>query len=100
MEVVMYAAMTKFAVPPGMRPKMEQLADQMKLGMSQMKGFVSVTFFVNEAINVYGSFAMWETREDGMAAREITDPKLNEALEGILIGEIGRELFEVYEPSN
>jgi len=100
MEVVMYAAMTKFAVPPGMRPKMEKLADQMKLGMSQMEGFVSVTFFVNEAISVYGGFGIWETREDAMAARELTETKLKEALEGILIGDIGRELFEVYEPSN
>jgi len=96
----MYAAMTKFAVPPGMRPKMERLADQMKLEMSQMDGFVSVTFIVNEAISVYGGFGLWKTREDALAAREITDTKLKEALEGILIGEIGRELFEVYEPSN
>lgn len=95
----MYATMTKFAVPPGMRSQMERLADQMKQAMSQMQGLVSVTFFLNEAINVYGGFALWETKADALAAREITVPKIEEALEGILIGEIGRELFEIYEPS-
>ena len=95
----MDVAMTGFAVPPGMGTRMERLADQMKMGMSQMKGFVSVTFFVNEAISVYGGFSVWETREDAIAARELTTPKLKEALEGILIGDIGREVFEIYEPS-
>ena len=48
----MDVAMTGFAVPPGMGTRMEQLADQTKLGMSRLMGFVSVTFFLNEQTHV------------------------------------------------
>lgn len=81
------------------QPRHEQLADQMKLGMRQLKGFVSVTFFLNVETNVYGGFALWETKEDAMAAMELTGPKLKEALEGVVIGDIEREMFDIYEPS-
>ena len=93
----MYVATTMFTVPPGMREKMEQLADRMLVGMKQMKGFVSITFVMDEETNEYGGFALWESKEDAEAAMSQTGSKLDEALAGIVIGPLRRKLFEVYE---
>ena len=93
----MYASTTMFTVSPGMRERMEQLADRMLVGMKQMKGFVSITFVMDEETNEYGGFAMWESKEDAKAAMDQTGPQLNEALVGIVIGPLRRKLFEVYE---
>jgi heme-degrading monooxygenase HmoA len=94
----MYAGMTMFTMPPGMREKMEQLADKMVVGMKQMPGFVSVTFVIDEEANEYGGFALWETKENAEAAMTQTGAKLDEALAGAVIGPLRRSLFEVYEP--
>lgn len=93
----MYASMTMFTMPPGMREKMEQLADHMLAAGRQMQGFVSLTFFRNEETNEYGGFALWETKEDAKAAMSQTGPKLEEALADTVIGPLRRKLFEVYE---
>lgn len=93
----MYASMTMFTMPPGMRKKMEQLADGMLVAMRQMQGFVSATFVMNEQANEYGGFMLWETRENAEAAMRKTGPKLEEALSGAAIGPLDRRLFEVYE---
>ena len=93
----MYVATTMFTTPPGMREKMEQLADRMLVGMKQMKGFVSITFVMDEEDNEYGGFAMWESKEDAKAAMVQTGSQLDEALAGIVIGPLRRKLFEVYE---
>lgn len=95
----MYAGKTMFDMPPGARPQMEQLADKMLLAMSEMPGFVSITFLVNEASNEYGGIALWETKENAEAAMSITDAKLDEALAGSVIGPLRRTVYEVYEPN-
>ena len=95
----MYASTTTFTMPPGARPKMEELADKMVVAMRQMPGFVSITFIMGDAANEYGGFALWETKENAVAAMEQTGTKLDEALAGKVIGPLKRGLYEVYEPS-
>ena len=95
----MYAATTMFNMPPGARPKMEELADKMVVGMRQMPGFVSITFVIDEEANEYGGMALWETKENAEAAMEKTGAQLDEALAGKTIGPLRRTLYEVYEPS-
>ena len=94
----MYAATTMFNMPPGARPKMEELADKMVVAMRQMPGFVSVTFVIDEETNEYGGLALWETKENAEAAMQQTGAKLDEALAGKTIGPLRRDLYEVYEP--
>ena len=94
----MYASTTMFNMPPGARPKMEELSDKMVVGMRQMPGFVSMTFVMDEENNEYGGLALWETKEDAEAAMKQTGAKLDEALAGKVIGPLRRGLYEVYEP--
>jgi len=93
-----YASTTMFNMPPGARPKMEELADKMLVGMRQMPGFVSITFVMDEEANEYGGFALWETKENAEAAMKQTGAKLDEALAGKTIGPLRRGMYEVYEP--
>lgn len=94
----MYASTTMFSMPPGARPKMEELADKMLVGMREMPGFVSITFVMDGENNEYGGFALWETKEDAESAMEQTGAKLDEALAGKTIGPLRRSLYDVYEP--
>jgi len=94
----MYASSTMFNMPPGMRKSMEDLADRMLKAMKPMRGFVSVTFVVDEETSEYGGFALWKTKQDAEAAAEQTKAKLEEALAGKTIGPMRRGLYEVYEP--
>ncbi|MFC2079565.1 antibiotic biosynthesis monooxygenase family protein [Candidatus Bipolaricaulota bacterium] len=94
----MYAGTTMFTMPPGSRPEMEQLADQMLPMMKQMPGFVSISFVVNEETNEYGGIALWETKEDAETATSQTAPKMDEAVGNVAIGPIRRAIYEVYEP--
>lgn len=94
----MYAAKTMFTMPPGVRPQMEGLADKMLPMMSQMPGFVSVTFVMDEETNEYGGIAFWESKESAQAAMEQTGAKLDEALAGSVIGPLRRAVYEVYDP--
>jgi quinol monooxygenase YgiN len=96
-EAPMYASTTMFTVSPGMRERMEQLADRMLVGMRQMNGFVSITFVMDDEANEYGGFALWESKDDAEAAMIQTGSKLDEALAGIVIGPLRRKLFEIYE---
>ena len=41
--------LTLFTVKPGMREKMEKLADEMAPNIRGMKGFKSITFFKDQA---------------------------------------------------
>ena len=94
----MYASTTMFSMPPGARPKMEELADKMLVGMRQMPGFVSITFVMDGENNEYGGFALWKTKEDAEAAMKQTGEKLDEALAGKTIGPLRRSMYEVYKP--
>lgn len=94
----MYATMTMFTVKPGMLETVERLADQMAPGTRGLKGFKSITFFVDPEVDEFGAFALWESKEDAEAALAATDPQLQEALSDIVKGPLTRRLFEVYEP--
>ena len=94
----MYVGKTMFTMPPGKRTEMEQLAERMLPMMKQMPGYVSITFLVNEETNEYGGIALWETKENAKSAMKQTAPRMDEALAGLTIGPIRRDVYEVYEP--
>lgn len=94
----MYASMTLFTAKPGMRERMERLADEMLAGMRQMRGFKNMTFVMDSDRDEYGGIALWESKEAAQEAMSKTGPKLEETLSDVLVGSLNRWLFEVYEP--
>jgi len=94
----MYATMTTFAVKPEMREIAEKLADELIPGIRSLKGFKSITFFVDSKVDEYGGFALWESKEDAVAALAATGPRLIESLSGIAKEPPIRRMFRVYGP--
>ena len=92
----MYARFSVISVGPEMRPRMEELADRLATRFSSLKGFRGVTFVMDDASGDYGSFSLWETREDAEAASAAVSPQVARIFKGMLTPWI----FEVYEPKS
>ena len=90
----MYARFSVVSVGAGMRPRMEALAEQLAARFRTMPGFRSVTFVMDEAAGDYGSFSLWDSREDAEAASTAIAPDVARVFRGLLTPWI----FEVYEP--
>ena len=90
----MYARFSVISVGPGMRPKMEELADRLAPVFRAQPGFRDVTFLMDEADGDYGSFSLWETKEHAEAASAAIRPHVAAIFKGLLTPWI----LEVYEP--
>jgi heme-degrading monooxygenase HmoA len=89
-----YARFSVICVGPGMRHRMEELADRLAGRFEALPGFRAVTFLMDEAAGDYGSFSLWDTRESAEAASAAVSPRVAEIFKGMLTPWI----FEVYEP--
>ena len=94
----MYASLIMLTIGPGMRSTGEELANQFTPVLKSMKGFKGVTFFADVEVGEYGSFSIWESKEDAEAAAATTGPRLEQAVSGIVKEQPTRRFFEVYEP--
>ena len=79
-----------------MRARMEQLADRLAAHLKTLRGFRGVTFVMDAEAGDYGSFSLWETKEDAEAASAAISPQVAKIFEGMLTPWI----FEVYEPKD
>jgi quinol monooxygenase YgiN len=98
----MYVRLNMFSVGSGQRAEFERLADQFAPIFRAQKGFKSVTFFeADAATGEYGSFSIWDTREDAEAADAALMPQLRQAVSGLGVQMQGtpiRRIGEAYEP--
>ncbi len=94
----MYAQLSMITLGPGMLSTAEKLADQFAPVLKAQKGFKKVTFFGDDAKGDYGSFSLWESKEDAEAEAEAVRPQLEQAVSGIAKAPPTRRFFEVYEP--
>ena len=90
----MYARFSVVSMGPGMRARMEELAEQLTPVFRAQRGFRSVTFVMDDAAGDYGSFSLWDSKEDAEAASAEINPRVAEIFKGMLTPWI----FEVYEP--
>ena len=98
----MYIRLNMFSVGSGQRSEFERLADRFAPIFRAQKGFKSVTFFeADAAAGEYGSFSIWDTREDAEAADAALMPQLRQAVSGLGLQMRGtpiRRIGEGYEP--
>ena len=94
----MYAQLVMLHLGPGMSSTAEKMVEQLTPVFEAQKGFIKVTFFADEAEGDYGSWSLWESKEDAEAEAEAVRPQLEQALSGIAKGPPTRRFFEVYEP--
>ena len=91
----MYARLTLFTIGPGMQAKAEEIAAEMIPQVETHKGFKSINFLADDEAGEYGAFILWDTKEDGEAAKEALLPVLQSKLAGIAKGPPTVKLFEV-----
>ena len=93
----MYATLLTLTLGQGMHSAGEKMADQLAPALRAMKGFKAVTYFGDDTTGEYGSFTLWETKEDAEAAAAVIHPKLEKAMSSIAKATQTRRFFEVYE---
>ena len=94
----MYTRLVIFRVGPGKRSTIEELVDEFDPLYRAQKGFRHLFVIGDDATGEYGSFSVWETKEDAEAANAVIAPRLQQALTGLLEGPPDRWFFEVLEP--
>ena len=94
----MYARFSLFTLGPGMRSKAEEIVGEIIPKIKAQKGFKSINFLGEDETGEYGAFILWETKENGEAAKEALFPILQSKLTGIAKGLPILKLFEVIEP--
>ena len=93
----MYARLVIFEVGPGKHSTIERLVDEFDALYRAQKGFRHLFILGDEASGEYGSFSVWESKEDADAANAVIAPRLQQALSGLLQGPPDRWFFEVLE---
>jgi heme-degrading monooxygenase HmoA len=94
----MYAVLVLYTLPPENRSHVDRLANQSVPFLKALKGFRGATFISDEAANEYGSFSLWDSKENAEASIEAGPPALGRALSRIGGSTPVSRLFEVYEP--
>ncbi|MFQ5971930.1 MAG: antibiotic biosynthesis monooxygenase family protein [Alphaproteobacteria bacterium] len=97
----MYARLLTFRLGPGTRETGEKLADEFYPLMKSLKGFRSVAFLMwDEEAGEFGSFSLWETKEDAEAAGDVLRARFQEtAAAQSLQAPPSLRVMEVYEPT-
>jgi len=94
----MYARLFKFQAGADQRSAAEAMADRAFGLMKSLKGFISVHFVIADDNNGYGSFSLWESREDADNAGDEVRAEIASALESIATAAPEVEIYEVYKP--
>ena len=94
----MYARFLKFNADPSKRSEVEALADRAFAIAKQQQGFISIHFIISSDESEYGSFSLWESKNDaetgGTAIRSETATTLGE----LASTPPTIDVYEVYKP--
>ena len=94
----MFARVLTVKMRPGMRYAGEKLAQRWHAGVATLPGFVSVTFFGDDAAGEYGYFSLWKTRADAEAVAEMLGEQPGEALQELAAEPPVVRIYGVFEP--
>lgn len=95
----MFARLVTIHVKPGARATATRIGDEANALYRRCKGFVAVYFmFIDEAKGEYGSFSVWQTREDADAAAATHRELLARDHATEMVAPARVQIMEVYEP--
>ena len=94
----MYARFFTFKADSGQRSEVEALADHVFGFMKSLPGFISVHFVISAEENEYGSFSLWESKDDAKAAGESIRSEIGGKLQNLASEPPAIEVYEVYKP--
>jgi hypothetical protein len=91
----MYARLVQFTLGPGTRPTADALMGQFGPALQARTGFKGVHFIGEEESGQYGAFILWESKGAAEAAYEAIQPKLQDAIKGLVEEQPVNPLYEV-----
>ena len=94
----MYARILTLKSSPDKRSDIEAVADQVFAMMKTLRGFVSVHFVISPDETEYGSFSLWESKEDAEAAGDALRPGMSKNLMPLAAEPPKVYVYEVYKP--
>jgi len=94
----MYARYVLFKSTAEHRNEMEELADQIFAYAKTLGGFVGATYLVTDDETEYGSFTVWESKEDSDSAGALMMEKALPKLGARLTAPPEIKVMKVYEP--
>lgn len=94
----MYARFFTFKAGPDRRPEVEVLANKVFEFVKSQQGFISIHFVINEGQNEFGSFSLWESKDDAVTAGESIRSEIGGTLQNLVSEGPRIEVYEVYKP--
>lgn len=93
----MYARSVTFKMGPGTKETADAMREKISQALRTFPGLHKVYFMADYATGTYSSLAIWESKEAGETAFQVVNPKLQEALKGLVEEPPNSEFFEVVE---
>jgi len=94
----MYARFLKFNTDPSRRSEVEAVADRAFAIAKQQQGFISIHFVISSDESEYGSFSLWESKDDAETGGSAIRSEVAETLQGIATAPPTIDVYEVYKP--
>ena len=94
----MYARFLKLNADPSKRSEVEALADRAYAIAKQQQGFISIHFIISSDESEYGSFSLWESKNDAEAGGTAIRSETATTLEELVSTPPMIDVYEVYKP--
>lgn len=94
----MYARFLKFNTDPGRRSEVEAVADRAFEIAKQQQGFISIHFVISSDENEYGSFSLWESKDDAETGGGAIRSQIGATLQELATAAPTIDVYEIYKP--
>ena len=94
----MYARFLKFNTDPSRRSEVEALADEAFAIAKKQQGFTSIHIVVSSDESEYGSFSLWESKNDAEAGGSAIRSETGATLQKLASAPPTIDVYEVYKP--
>ena len=94
----MYARFLRFNTSPGNRSKVEAIADKAFSIARGLPGFISIHFTISDDEGTYGSFSLWESKEQADAGGAEIRSQVSAELEQVATAPPSVDTYEIYKP--
>ncbi len=94
----MYARFLKFSTDPGKRSEVEAIADKAFAIAKQQQGFISIHFVISSDESTYGSFSLWESKDDAETGGAAISAQVSATIQEIATAPPSLDIYEIYKP--
>ena len=94
----MYARFLKFNADPSRRSEVEAVADRAFEIAKQQQGFISIHFVISSDESEYGSFSLWESKDDAETGGGAIRSQTEATRQDLATAPPTLDVYEVYKP--